>query len=51
MQWGKKPISDKQIKLINRMKNYRSNNKFDFTDLDISALNRYEASIVIDRLM
>lgn len=51
MHWGKKPISDKQIKLINRMKNYRSNNRFDFSDLDISALNRYEASVVIDRLM
>ena len=52
MRWGKKPISERQIKLINRMKNNYSNiEKFDFSDFDVSTLNQYEASIVIDRLM
>ena len=52
MRWGKKPISERQIKLINRMKNNYSNiEKFDFSDFDVSILNQYEASIVIDRLM
>ncbi len=50
MRWGKKPISERQLNLINRMKTY-SNIDIDFSDFEVSTLNQYEASIVIDRLM
>lgn len=52
MLWGKKPISRRQIELINRLKgNSKNRGKYDFEDFDTDVLNQYEASIVIDRLM
>ena len=52
MRWGKNPISQKQIKMINRLKgDYRNKRKYDFEDFDTDVLNQFEASIVIDRLM
>ncbi len=52
MRWGQKQISYSQLNLINRLKdNYRNKAKYDFSEFDASALNQFEASIVIDRLI
>lgn len=48
MLWGKKPITEKQINIIKRMSRYSI---YDFAEFEPERLSRFEASIVIDKLM
>lgn len=51
-QWGKNPASDSQKNLIIKLLNKPANvKKYESADYDVSKLSKYEASIIIDRLL
>ena len=50
--WGDKPASDKQLNLISSIFNSPAGiQKYQSDDFDLSDLTKYEASIIIDRLL
>lgn len=51
-KWGKQPASDKQKDLIKRLlSNKKNREKYHCEDFNPSGLTKYEASIIIDRLV
>ena len=48
--WGDRPASTKQIQYINALKKKPENKKYDFSDINLNTLTKYEAGIIIERL-
>lgn len=49
--WGKKPASSNQIKFIKTLLNRSGNAAYKSTNLDFDTLNKYQAGIIINKLL